>query len=162
MSARVIRKEEEERDRESRYKPHKEITRAMNSPDRITPAELSRSMRAMQKEIEMNKDKERLRSPTLPPRSIRLKNFLKRILNDTVNSLPSNLKPKKKQPIVVVHGHTPTNSNSKGGYTSRKYKYTNITKKPAKPKILAKKPAKPKILAKKPAKPKNIKRFHKK
>ena len=159
MSARVIRKEEEEANWALIHKLPKEITRAMNSPDRITPAELSRSMIAMQREIEMNKDKERLRSPTLPSPSIRLKNFFKRKLNDAVNKLPSILKPKK-QTIVVVHGQTPT--NSKGGYTSRKYKYTNITKKPAKPKILAKKPAKPKILTKKPAKPKNIKRFHKK
>jgi len=159
MSARVIRREEEAANWELIHKLPKEITRAMNSPDRITPAELSRSMRAMQREIEMNKDKERLRSPTLPPPSLRLKGFFRRKFNEAVNNLPSILKPKK-QPILVVDGHTPT--NSKGGYTSRKYKYANITKKPAKPKNMAKKPAKPKILTKKPAKPKNIKRFHKK
>jgi len=149
MSARVIRKEEEEANRALIHKLPKEITRAMNAHVPMTPAELSRSIKAMQREIEMNKDKERLRSPTLPSPGIRLKNFFKRKLNDAVNNIPSILKPKK-QTIVVVHGQTPT--NSKGGYTSRKYKYANITKKPAKPKNMAKKPAKPKNIGKKTCK----------
>ena len=64
-----------------------------------------------------------------------LRERVKGLLNKSkLSSLVTSRKSKKK--IEVVEGYSPP--NSKGGYNSRKYKYTNITKQPKKPNILKK------------------------
>ena len=139
MSGRVIRKEEEDKERSLRMKLPLETMRAMKTPSSMTHAQLSRNQKIMELKMANERDEQGRRSPPAP----NFKQLGKILLNSGKKRWKSLRSLWRTEKPLVIDGVTPP--NSKGGHNSRKYKYTNITKKPAKPKILAKKPAKPKI-----------------
>ena len=133
QKARVISKKEEEKKRKEMFnKLFGHFKHINNTPQIMTRAEILRSEQNM---INENRGR-KVESP------FSFKGMIKKAIEKGNNFLNP---PTRMNPL----GSTPPKTN--GGYNYRKYKYTNITKKPKK-KILAKKPAKPKILAKKPKK----------
>jgi hypothetical protein len=148
QNARVISRKEEKEKNKRWPREHFDTVRSANTHDSMSQAEM-----------EMKRENEKKRENA--------REKVKRILQQYKQPIPKLTIPVNKifkhvkktveeflhpSPKLVIEGES--RSHSKGGYNYRKYKYTNITKKPAKPKILTKKPAKPKILTKKPTKPK--------
>ena len=143
-NARVIPIKEENENKERLLREHFSPSIPIKTPDGMTPAEMLRQQNEMLIEIARGKISEDVKKNL----QINNKNNpFKQFIDDGINKLKNIIYPR---PRMNSLGSTPPKSN--GGYNYRKYKYTNITKNPAKPNILAKKPAKPKILTKKPKK----------
>ena len=136
------------------------VTSYNKAPVRTTPDKSNQNARVISKKEEEERRKVRFNKPfghfkqnmTNENRGRKVespfsfKGMIKKAIKKAIEKGKDFLNP---PPRMNSLGSTPPKSN--GGYNYRKYKYTNITKKPKK-KILAKKPAKPKILAKKPKK----------
>jgi len=157
MSTRVLTREEELVERDRLKLDLSLVTSYNKAPVRTTPDKSNQKARVIPEE-ERRRNLLRTRAEILRSeqnmknenRGIKVKPTFsfKGMIEKAIEKGKDFLNP---PPRMNSLGSTPPKSN--GGYNYRKYKYTNITKKPKK-KILAKKPAKPKILAKKPAKPK--------
>jgi len=163
---------EEEMQLRTRISPS--TLRANNSHRSMTPVELLLSQKNMEREfeLELERQKERKREEArkrvqILLRKQKIKKYIQDLLKaSSVKEIITKVAKKAKnakdklddiinpQPKLEELGVSPPHSRSNGGYNYQKYKYTNIAKKQAKPKIMAKKPAKRKIMAKKPAKPK--------
>ena len=150
QNARVIPIKEEEDNRKRWFREHFDPLIPIKTHDGMTPAEkILRSQQKMNNEIEREKVSKKVKQILQQYNApVPVNKMIKNVKNG-IKKVKDYLSP---QPRMKSLGSSPPLEY--GGYNYRKYKYTNITKKPAKPKILAKKPAKPKILAKKPAKPK--------
>jgi hypothetical protein len=141
QNARVISRKEEKEKNKRWPREHFDTVRAANTHDSMSQDEME-----MKRESKNEKGKAREKVKWILQQYkqvIPVKNILQYV-NKTVEEF---LHP---SPKLVIEGESPP--HSKGGYNYRKYKYTNITKKPVKPKIMAKKPAKQKTMAKKPEK----------
>lgn len=146
QNARVIPIKEEKKNRAMWLREHFGPLIPKKTSDSMTPAEILSSQQKMQIEIERENASKKVKHilqkyNELPNPFKRIETYVKKNVKDYF-SPPTIMKPL---------GRSKSPPHSIGGYNYRKYKYTNITKKPKK-KILAKKPAKPKILAKKPKK----------
>lgn len=107
-----------------------------NTPDKITNAQLNKL-----KENETMK-LNNVNPPLHQPKILKQQKTLEERVKERVRNLYSLLYPIKNKKEMVVKGYSPP-SPPKGGYNSQKYKHTNMTKQPKKPKILTKQPKKP-------------------
>jgi len=152
QKARVIPIKEEKAMRSLRTKFSPPTSRANKAPKSMTYAELVLSQQNMEREIERENE---IRVARILKQTNR-RNYIKNLLQKNVAYIPgpvkkiiTNVAKKAKEKVVNIFnpqtkfevlGQSPPHPHSKGGYNYRKYKYTNIAKKPAK-KIMAKKPA---------------------
>jgi len=174
QKARVIPIKEEKTMQSLRTKFSPPTSRANKALKSTTYAELVLSQQNMEKEIERENERqneirreEARKRIAMILKQNKAKNYIRNLLRKNKAFIPEPVKKiitdvakKAKEKVFNFLSHQPTKleelgqspPNSKGGYNYRKYKYTNITKKPAKPKIFTKKPKKQQIFTKKPKK----------
>ena len=141
-NARVIPIKEENENRARWLRLHFGPLIPKKTSDSMTPAEILSSQQKMQIEIERENASKKVKQilqqyNELPNPFKKIETYVKK----NANKVKKNVKDYFSPPTIMKPlGRSKSPPHSIGGYNYRKYKYTNITKKPTKPKILAKNP----------------------